>query len=298
MQVKALLVVSSLQLVDLGTNLDGTSLDSVLPDPTASGGAPAHGRFADVGGAGGSLGGGLSGMSAAGGALERFEVRRWRGWSGRGWGGAGVMRKLQGFGLRNLRNLQGFRLMTLSAQHRAVEGEADVYQEPLLAGDGSDAANGPVEDDAQEFRDQGQGSREEGLVRGWGGGRTGTVPIGFSFKTPAKGSEVNPCVQGDLEPWTQELYGVSGRRHADGPLRPRAERLMQETMTEKDPARAYFESLSPLDQVQAMQIMAEHEEDDIIERQRYKVRLAARREEVDILKSLLATNVTMSNRLS
>jgi len=295
MQVTALLIVSSLQLVDLGANLDGTSLDSVLPDPAASGGAHADGALADVGGGGGSLGGGLSGMSAAGGALERFEVRRWRGWSGRGWGGAGVMRKLQGFGLRNL---QGFGLMTLRAQHGAVEGEADGYQEPLLAGDGSDAANRPVEDDAQELRDQGQGSRVEGLVRGWGGGRTGTVPIGFSFKAPAKGSEVNPCVQGDLEPWTQELYGVSGRRHADGPLRPRAERLMQETMTEKDPARAYFESLSPLDQAQAMQIMAEHQEDDIIERQRYKVRLAARREEVDILKSHLPTKVTMQNRLS
>ena len=45
----------------------------------------------------------------------------------------------------------------------------------------------------------------------------GSLPVGYSFKRPAKGSLSNPCVQGDLEHWASELYGMSGRRFKDGP---------------------------------------------------------------------------------
>jgi hypothetical protein len=66
----------------------------------------------------------------------------------------------------------------------------------------------------------GGGSKAEKLVKSWGGaggGGKGGLPIGYSFKGPAKGSEMNPCVQGDLEPWVSELYGASGRRYKHGP---------------------------------------------------------------------------------
>ena len=40
-------------------------------------------------------------------------------------------------------------------------------------------------------------------------------------------------------------------------LRPRAERVMQEEFTDKHPSRAYFESLTQVEQVKAMQIVAQ-----------------------------------------
>ena len=64
--------------------------------------------------------------------------------------------------------------------------------------------------------------RQSGLTQGGGGGggggrRPGSLPIGYSFRGPAKGSDTNPCVQGDMEPWQIELYGASGRRNKGGP---------------------------------------------------------------------------------
>jgi len=50
-----------------------------------------------------------------------------------------------------------------------------------------------------------------------GVGRPGSLPVGYSFKRPASGSETNPCVEGDMAPWTHELYGASGRRDKSGP---------------------------------------------------------------------------------
>ena len=63
-------------------------------------------------------------------------------------------------------------------------------------------------------------------------------------------------------------------------LRPRAERAMQEKFTDKHPARAYFESLSQLDQIQAMQIVAEFEESEMRQRRRYAALMEQRKEEV------------------
>jgi len=59
--------------------------------------------------------------------------------------------------------------------------------------------------------------RSGGLVKGAGGGKAARLPLGYSFKGPAPGSDQNPCVQGDMQPWVQELYGVTGRRYKGGP---------------------------------------------------------------------------------
>ena len=55
---------------------------------------------------------------------------------------------------------------------------------------------------------------------------------------------------------------------------------MQEKFTDKHPARAYFESLSQLDQIQAMQIVAEFEESEMRQRRRYAALMEQRKEEV------------------
>ena len=55
---------------------------------------------------------------------------------------------------------------------------------------------------------------------------------------------------------------------------------MQDKFTDKHPARAYFESLSQQDQIQAMQIVAEFEESEMRQRRRYADLMEQRQEEV------------------
>ena len=88
------------------------------------------------------------------------------------------------------------------------------------AGDAESSGDEPRTGGGDERGSEGGGlaaRRSEGVVKGAGAGRAGSLPLGYSFKGPAPGSELNPCVQGDMEPWTQELYGFSGRRYKGGP---------------------------------------------------------------------------------
>ena len=87
----------------------------------------------------------------------------------------------------------------------AKEGDGDSAQ---LDGDSD---GGPREDWGMQV------SEAQRLVARDSLSGRGSLPVGYSFKRPAKGSLSNPCVQGDLEHWASELYGMSGRRFKDGP---------------------------------------------------------------------------------
>jgi hypothetical protein len=90
------------------------------------------------------------------------------------------------------------------------------------AGDGEDDAVTSSEQSLREgpLKSGGgmvEASRDQGLIAGSGSAGSGSLPLGFPFRRPAKGSESNPCVQGDMQSWVEELYGASGRRYKGGP---------------------------------------------------------------------------------